>query len=1167
MNNKFHGFLLLMAFCCVHHVTAQQTAFASIKSPPQTVDDTDRRISLEAKLKEIETRYKVSFFYSNVLVKGKFLDSDLKYSSLDEALDKVLSRFQLTYKKMEGGLIVVSKANKINNNKDGALRPGGGTPVNTDIQASPVVRTGGIRGTVKGLNNVPLKGASVTIRGTQKLTVTDEKGQFSFNGITAGTHLLEVSYVGYAAVVQPVVVTDGANTAVTFQLSGKVSALNEVVMVGYGAQKKSDLTGAVATVKSSELQQSKAISFMEGLQGRVSGVQITSSSGEPGAAVNISIRGANSFNSGTQPLYVIDGVQIDVNTGEVATSSFGNTALLNPLASINPSDIASIEILKDASATAIFGSRGANGVIIVTTKSGKSNTSSLEVSSYVGVSRPSKKMKMLGAQDYTNYRFYANPQDTSFGRDTNNDGKLDAAKDMTGVPSHDWQDETLRSALSQNYNVSYTGGNAKSTYSASIGYLNQEGLIKNNNYERFNINLKLNHSASKRLKIGTSVNASQAIGKGAASNGGDGVRNWNGLIQNFLLYKPVNVPDPGSLNTDPDGGAFGSPVDFVNYSYKQTPFFRLIADLSVDYSIIDGLNLNIRGGSIITTSKNKEFYPTTTSWGLGSNGVAILNNSSTNNWYQTSTLTYSRRIKEDHLLTVLAGFELNSYIAESFGMIGQGFDVQSINAVDNIATAKVIAQVPTTNKYGYNRVSEFGRVNYSWKDRYLFTGTIRRDGSSKFGNSHKYALFPSAALAWRVSQEPFMEKQNIFTDLKIRGSFGVTGNDRIPPYQSLSTTANTFYSASTGNATLGISPNSLKNPALKWETTYQYDLGMEVSLLKERINFTADVYLKQTKDLLIQADIPGQTGYMKQWQNLGQVDNKGLELAVNTVNLKLGKFMWGSSFNISFNRNEVTSLGSVNYIPVTIYGSAISSVGRVILGQPIGTGYGYVFDGIYQVSDFDKQANGSYVLKQGVTRIQGRTSKPGDFKYKDLTGDGIVDNTHDYTIISNSNPKHFGGFTNNFYYKNFELNVLFQWSYGNDIINTGRYRYEAGAGYFANITQDYWDNKWTEDKPSNEYAALTGQGKVDISSYYVEDASYLRLKNVTLSYTLDDAFFIKKMGVKGCRFYVTGENLYTWTKYTGFDPEVASYSPLLPGIDNIAYPRSRTWTVGLNVKF
>lgn len=1016
-----------------------------------------------------------------------------------------------------------------------------------------------LKGTIRDSKG-PLSGVTVQVKGTSNITLSDTSGRFTLK-ILSRNAIVVFSAIGYATTEQAV----NASGIIDVLLKERATALDDIVVVGYGTQKKSDLTGSVGSIKAAELLQSKAISFTEAMQGRVAGVQVTSSSGEPGAGVTVNIRGANSFNSGTQPLYVIDGIQIDVNNGEVATSTYGNTSQNNPLAGINPSDIVSIEILKDASATAIFGSRGANGVVIVTTKTGSATSSALEVSSNIGISQASKKFHMLGAKDYADYRFLMNPQDPGFSMDSNGDGIPDKVKDVSGLPSRDWQDEVLRNALSQNYNVSYTGGNAKTTYAASAAYLNQQGLVRYNKFERYSLNLKLNHTVSGRLKIGSSINASQSISNGPASNGGENVRNWNGLIQNFLLARPVDVVSALDLSADPDGAAFSNPVTFVKDAYKQTPFFRLIADLSADYKIINGLNLSVKGGAIITTSKNSEFYPNTTSWGFASNGVAILNNSNSSNWYQTNTLTFTRRIRKDHLLTLLAGFELNSYTAETFSMVGQGFDNQRINPVDNIATAKVLFQVPTTNKYAFTRVSEFGRVNYSWKDRYLLTATVRRDGSSKFGDNHKYAIFPSAALAWRVSNESFMLDQHIITDLKIRGSFGITGNDRIPPYQSLSTTANTFYSGSSGTATLGISPNALANDNLKWETTYQYNAGIDLTLWKDRINLTADIYLKQTKDLLIQADIPSQTGYMKQWQNLGQVDNKGLELTLNTVNIRLKDFSWSSNFNISFNRNKVVSLGSVSYIPVTITGSAISSVGRVIKDQPIGTAYGYVFDGIYQLSDFDLVGT-NYILKKGVVSILGRTVKPGDFKYRDLSGDGKVDNTNDYTIISNSNPDHFGGFANNFQYKNFELNVLFQWSQGNDIVNTGRYRYEAGAGYFANITQDYWDNRWRNDNPTNKYAAIPGQGKLDISSYYVEDGSFIRLKNITLSYTLDNDL-LKRIGIKGCRVYVTGENLYTWTKYSGFDPEVASYSQLLPGIDNIAYPRSRTFTFGCNVKF
>lgn len=1018
-----------------------------------------------------------------------------------------------------------------------------------------------IRGTVRDSTG-PMSGVTVRIKDTPAFVLTDKAGTYIIKAPDEKATIL-FSNVGYFVEERKI----GTNRVIDITLRQDVKSLSDVVVVGYGTQRKSDLTGSVSSIKAAELQQSKAVSFMDAMQGRLSGVQVTSSSGEPGAATTVTIRGTNSFNSGTQPLYVIDGVQIDVNNAEAASSGLGNTSQLNPLSGIDPSNIASIEILKDASATAIFGSRGANGVVMVTTKSGKNNTSDLEFNTYAGVSWPSKKFHMLGAQDYAAYRFEADgPIDTLWSMDSNGDGVLDSPKNMSGVPSHDWQDEVLRKAISQSYNISYSGGNARTNFFTSLGYLNQQGLLRKNLYERYALNLKITHNATNRLRLGTNISASQAIGTGAASNGGDGVRNYNGLIQNFLLYKPVNVPDPGFLALDPDGGAFGSPVDFVNYSYKKSPLTRVMADFSADYRIITGLTLSVRAGAILTYSSNKEFYPSNTSWGLATNGTAILNTSNSTNWYESNTLTWTKRFKKDHTLTAMAGFEVNSYINETFSMVGQGFDVQSINAVDNISSAKVLSQLPTTNKLKYNRVSQFGRVNYSFRDRYLLTATLRNDASSKLGDNHKSALFPSAALAWKISNEEFMQKQTLFTDLKLRTSFGVTGNERIPPYQSLNTTANVYYSSPTGGATLGVAPWVSGNPTLTWETTYQYDAGIDFTLLKDRINITADVYTKNTKDLLLQADIPSQTGYMKQWQNLGQVNNKGLEFSLNTINVRTKKFTWSSNFNITYNRNKIISLGSVKYIPVTITGSAVSAVGRVIVGQPIGTAYGYVSDGVYQLSDFD--VNGStYTLKPGVTSIQGRTVKPGDLKYKDLNGDGKADNTNDYGIISDSNPKHYGGIANNFKYGNFELNVLLQWSYGNDILNIGRYRYEAGAGYFANLTQEYWNGRWTASNPTNEYAALKGQGKTDVSSYYVEDGSYLRLKNISLSYTLPQTKGLKKMGISGCRFYLTAENLHTWTKYTGFDPEIASYSPLLPGIDNIAYPRSKTITFGLNAKF
>jgi len=438
-------------------------------------------------------------------------------------------------------------------------------------------------------------------------------------------------------------------------------------------------------------------------------------------------------------------------------------------------------------------------------------------------------------------------------------------------------------------------------------------------------------------------------------------------------------------------------------------------------------------------------------------------------------------------------------------------------------------------------------------------------------------------LAWRASEEGFLKKQKVISDLKFRGSFGLTGNERIPAYQSLATLAPVYYSGSSNTATLGFAPNTIANPNLTWETTHAYDLGVDLSLWKDRIIFTGDVYLKQTKDLLLQADIPSQSGFMRQYQNLGQIDNRGVELALSTINIKRTHFSWSSNINLTMNRNKVVSLGSVSYIPVTVYGGAITTIGRVITGQPIGTAFGYVYDGIYQLRDFSiKNAAGTaidpavitnanlnnytYTVNSGIPAMASRAARPGDLKYKDLNNDGVI-NDDDRKVVSNSNPKHYGGFSNNFSYKNFDLSVLFNWSYGNEVLNLGRARLEAGQSQFANVTEAYWFNRWTVENPSTEYPRLNGQGKLDVSSYYTEDASFLRLKNVTLGYNLNNLTSLKKIGISGLRVYLTGINLHTWTNYSGFDPEVNSYSALLPGVDNISYPRERSFIFGLNLKF
>lgn len=1111
----------------------------SARSNGQTITLSMKQAPLEKVFKAIQKQSGYAFVYFNGdLANTKNVDISLRAVSVKNALEQCVVGQPLTYS-ISGKTVIIQRKNTFF------------TQEGTNVQQQV-----GIHIHVVDSSGIPLQGATIQIKDTKIVKITDINGNAQIDSDIQDDAVLEISYVGYRA--KEINYHNQKNIVVV--LANTLSTLDEVVIIGYGTQLRKDLTGSIGSIKGDDIQQSKSISFSEAMQGRVAGLQVASSSGEPGSSVNVNIRGANSFTSGVQPLYVIDGVQIDVNTDEVATSDYGNTSVMDPLSSINPSDIESIEVLKDASATAIYGSRGANGVIIVTTKSGSRNFSSLELSAYSGLSTPAKKIPMLGAKDYAAYRYAITPDDPLWAMDTDGDGVLDAPRDYSDSVSHNWQDVMLHPALSQNYNVDYSGGNNKTSFSSSLGYLNQQGLIRENSYQRFNANLKLGYNATKNFKIISQLNASYMENRGSVTNSGSGPRNYNGAIANILLYKPIGAPNAGEIEDDPDNSGLGSPLDFVNYSQKKTPTLRVIANITGDYKASEDIDINTNFGGVIVNSKDKEWYPSTTSWGYAVDGLAILGNNNTSNWFNTTTVTFHHVYNKVHNVTVMAGFEANSYIYESFNMRTSGFDIQSVNGVDNISTGKVQLVPATTNKYKYNRLSQFGRVNYIYKDKYLFTATIRNDGSSKFGEGNKYALFPSAALAWRASKEAFLKDSKVISDFKIRTSFGVTGNDRISPYQSLAGTENVYYPSPSG-AALGVAPSILANRDLKWETTYQYDGGLDLSLFKDRISLTADAYLKQTKNLLLNADIPGQSGYYKQWQNIGRIDNHGFEFTLNTINIQTKNFTWSTNFNISFNRNKVKSIGNVPYLPVSLTGGLILNQGRIIPGYPIGIVYGYVFDGIYQTSDFVTNDDGTTSLKSGIVAMGSRTAKPGDFKYEDLNGDGVI-NDEDMKVIGNSNPKHYGGFSNTFVYKNWDLNILFNWNYGNDIFYAGKYRIEAGQNYFANLSQVYWDDHWTADHPSNKHASLTGQGKTEVSSYYIEDGSYLRLKNVTIGYN-----FKKLLGVKGCRAYFTAENLVTWTGYDGYDPELSSYSPLLPGLDNIGYPRARTFTIGLNFKF
>lgn len=1016
-----------------------------------------------------------------------------------------------------------------------------------------------ISGVVSDDSKQTIPGVNVYEKGTTNGAISDIDGNFSIM-ISSDDATLVFSFIGY----DDFEVIPKEQRVIDVELKSSSELLEEVVAVGYGTVLKRDLTGAVSSLKSDDLAKGNSNSFAEALQGKIAGVRVSTQSGEPGGAVNVEIRGANSIYGGSSPLYIIDGVAIDVNEGEVATSTVGGSTTANPLASISPEDIESLEVLKDASSTAIYGARGANGVIIITTKSGQNSDSKINVSASYGVSEIVNSYNMLGAQEYVDYRHASAVSNPTWGQDTDGDGVIDSPADASQMGSYNWQDELYRLGSVRKMNASLQGGDEKTKFALGVGYLNQEGLVINNDYDRFSARVKLDHNVTDKLKIGMSANWSKAVNTGVGSSGG-GEGNWSGIVQAIYIYRPVLLYDeteeeePVSLKS------------MMNDAYKTTTMNRLIGNAYINYKFTKSLNLRVSGGGTSTSSKLSEFYGSETLWGRNSNGRAKLRHIQTENVYQTSTLNYWKKINKYQVFKAMAGFEMSSYQYESIGTSALNFADQTTGIFD--ISKGLLAEIPSSSVTEVNRMSLFGRLNYNIKERYLFTATIRRDGSSNFGEGNKYGTFPSLAFAWRLKEESFMKDIERISNLKMRLSYGVTGNDRIPAYRSLASLSTTYY-PSNGNVRFGLSPVAAANPDLKWETTSQVNAGLDLGLLRNRIVFTTDLYYKRTSDMLIEAQISSQGGFPTQWQNLGSIDNRGVELTLNTVNFDR-RFKWSTNVNFYANRNKIVSLGGSESIPVTFGNGYLTDVGIVKEGEALGTGYGYVWDGIYQIDEFTWQNDSDpsiahndrdYVPKEGVAIISGEKVRPGLFKYKDIEGDdGIVD-AYDRTIISNSNPKFSGALSNEFSYGAFSLNLFFEGVYGNTIINAFPNRVEAGSGAADyNLTEEYWHNRWTPENPSNRYADYSKDNSDGKSStYYVEDGSYLRFKTVSLRYTCNKRF-LQKIKVSNLSIYANIDNLYTWTNYSGLDPDVRSNNKLLPGYDRLAYPRARTYTLGLNI--
>ena len=986
-----------------------------------------------------------------------------------------------------------------------------------------------VRGTIKDETGQTIPGATIVLKGTSKYTSSDLDGKFSIPAPKELPFTLQINITGYQQ--QEIDIYEVSAEPAEISLK-TANVLDQVVVIGYGTQKKGDITGSVSSVPQLVLKQPIS-SFDRALQGAAAGVQVTQVSGQPGAAVSIRIRGGNSITGGNEPLYVIDGFPVynsnaDANAGVTAGPS------INALASLNPSDIESIEVLKDASATAIYGSRGANGVVIITTKKGKAGQNSFTYDGYYGTQSVLKQVDVM-----TNARDWALLK---------NDARVNSGKapyytdeqlnQLSG--GTDWQKEAFRSAAIQNHQVSFTGGDDRTRYAISGNYFKQDGVLRNTDFERYSGRINLDRDFSSKFKLGVNLSVSKISAQVA-----------NAGVVNALLAMPptVNVYDANGKYTYQSAfeTPLGNPIATLEKEINRTTTYRLLGNIYGEYTFAEGLVAKVSFGSDIINNKQNRYVPSDIYQGANSNptGKASVGSKFANTWLNENTLTYTKTFQNNHTLNAVIGYTQQAFQVESAIAGSEAFVTDQL-AYNDLASGSVYSQ-PQSGSSAWALNSFLGRINYSINQKYIFTVSGRADGSSRFGKDKKWGYFPSAAFAWNINREQFLSGLRSISNLKLRLSAGVTGNQEIGQYLSLATLNSSTYFFG-GQTYIGFAPNRIANPDLGWETTAQYDGGIDLSFFKNRLNFVFDAYYKKTTNLLLNVPVPYTTGQTTSLQNYGSVENKGIELGINVENLR-GAFTWNTNFVFSLNRNKVLTLGEgANYI---ISGANIAQV-----GQPLGSFYGYKTNGLFQTGD--DIAN--------LPTINPATTKPGDRRYVDINGDGKITQTDDRTIIGNAQPKFQGGITNTLSYLNFDLSFFFQGTYGNKLFNQNKQQLELLTGQQNASTAAY--DRWTPTNPTNEVQRAFEDPAAVNTSRYVEDASFLRFKNLTFGYNLPKSI-ASKIHASHIKVYVSAQNLFTWTKYSGFDPEVSrnEQSTFSQGIDYSVYPGSKSFLGGLSVSF
>jgi TonB-linked SusC/RagA family outer membrane protein len=998
-----------------------------------------------------------------------------------------------------------------------------------------------------------LIGASVIVKSEKgQGVVTDVDGKFSLQTKVEAPLTLRVEYVGYRPL--DVDVYD-FEEPVEIALVDNANKINEVVVVGYGTQKRIELTSSISTVGKDVLNQPLS-SVENALQGAVAGLNVSTTSGQPGAVSNIRIRGGNSITGGNEPLYVIDGLIVYNDASSTKTGASGNDASLDPLAFLNPSDIESIEVLKDVSATAIYGTRGANGVIIITTKKGSHGRNTINYTGTFGWSSAAKKLDFLNAQQFTELYNELNPS-TPLSAPTAN---------------YDWQDAALRTAFTQDHQISFAGGDEISRYSISGGYKDQQGIIIGTDLKRYTGRINYERNLSQRLLVG--INASGAYsnlsGLRNVDHGNSGqTAKWAANSWMSALITPSTQPiynADGSYNYSPtpisqdifvrDGQTVvGNPISDLNDIKTSTSNTRVIANAYAEWEVINHLKLKANLGADLSNTKENNYSPSYTTTGLEHNGVASVGDNRTNVWQAEFTANYDKTFKNLHHVNLLAGYTTQRTDRSGFATTVRNF-ANDATGYNNLSAGSDLYR-STSEATISTLQSVLGRLNYSYDSRYNASLTLRADGSSRFAQNHKWGWFPSAGFSWNIDKEKFVHFGKSVDFLQLRLSAGVVGNQEIGDYQfgaNVSPTSTPFIY--NGQETVAYYIVNKANPDLKWEKTASYNAGISSGFFKGRLNVTFDAYYKKTTDLLLQVPVEGVTGYATSLRNIGAVTNKGVELEVGAILLDRKDLKWNVNASIAHNKNEVTSLGNATSIIPSIGGATLGYISPLIVavGEPLGTFYGYKFKGIVQ-----SEEQAATLTPQTINKLE-----PGNPYYEDVNGDGVV-NTEDQTTLGNSQPKFTYGLNTTLRYKNWDLFVNFAGSYGNKLYNGLATRLTKGSTYYNSLA--VVADRWTPSNPSNTVQKASNDLTVVSDSRYVEDASYLRVKNIQLGYTLTVPQITKDARL---RLYVSLQNFFTITNYSGYDPEggrngADDQSALYQGIDMATYPTAKTVLFGVNV--